>query len=557
MKSALFLLLCFMALAAQASHPDFNTLMNNYKSLEKKGKGKLALKTYSETDAGIPLPVVILNPEAGKKEKRKPFTILINNGIHPGEPDGIDASFNFCSKWLEGKVQFPAHFKIVIIPVYNIEGAINRGCCSRANQNGPEEYGFRGNGRNLDLNRDFIKCDSRNAKAFTKVFHDFRPHVLIDTHVSNGADYQYTMTLLMTQADKLGGSQGKYLRESFTPKLYDGMKKRNQEMVPYVYSRGETPESGVVAFLESPRFATGYAALFGTIGITAETHMLKPYEQRVEATLQLIETIVETAALEEEQILREHKNRPIPAPGSVYECNYRNDTMYREQLSFKGYQHVYKKSEVHSGMRLFYDRNQPIHISIPYFPKCKPTLELTVPKYYIIPVAWEPVIKRLEWNEIPMKKIKKDTSVRVEVYYIEEVKSNAYPYEGHYLHHSVKLRSEQQTVSLHPGDLLVSTQHESWRYLMETLEPLADDSFFHWNFFDAVLNQKEYYSAYVFEDLAAEYLKKHPELKKQLDDKIAADAEFAKDHHAQLDWVYKHSPYYEKSHKRYPVFRLN
>jgi hypothetical protein len=156
-----------------------------------------------------------------------------------------------------------------------------------------------------------------------------------------------------------------------------------------------------------------------------------------------------------------------------------------------------------------------------------------------------------------MKKIKKDTSLQVEVYYIEDVKSNAYPYEGHYLHHSIKLRSEKQMVTLHPGDVLISTQHESWRYIMETLEPLADDSFFHWNFFDAVLNQKEYYSAYVFEDLAADYLKKHPELRKQLEEKIAADADFAKDNHAQLDWVYRHSPWYEKSHKRYPIFRVN
>jgi hypothetical protein len=557
MKSHLLFLFCIVAFSAKASHPDFKTVMNNYKSLEKKSKGKISIKNYSETDAGIPLPVVILNPEAGKKEKRKPFTLLINNGIHPGEPDGIDASFNFCSRWLEGKFKFPSHFKIVIIPVYNIDGALNRNCCSRANQNGPEEYGFRGNGRNLDLNRDFIKCDSRNAKAFTKVFHDFRPQLLIDTHVSNGADYRYTMTLLMTQADKLGGTQGKYLRETFTPKLFEGMKKRNQEMVPYVYSRGETPESGVIAFLESPRFATGYAALFGTIGITAETHMLKPYEQRVEATLQLIETIIETAIMEEEHLVREQMNRHIPSPGSIYSCNFRNDTSYREQLAFKGYQHGYKKSEVHSGMRLYYDRTKPVDLLIPYFPKCKPSLELVVPKFYIIPVAWEPVIKRMEWNEIPMKKIKKDTSLQVEVYYIEDVKSNAYPYEGHYLHHSIKLRSEKQMVTLHPGDVLISTQHESWRYIMETLEPLADDSFFHWNFFDAVLNQKEYYSAYVFEDLAADYLKKHPELRKQLEEKIAADADFAKDNHAQLDWVYRHSPWYEKSHKRYPIFRVN
>ena len=94
------------------------------------------------------------------------------------------------------------------------------------------------------------------------------------------------------------------------------------------------------------------------------------------------------------------------------------------------------------------------------------------------------------------------------------------------------------------------------RYLIETLEPTAPDGFFAWNFFDGILQQKEYYSAYVFEDLAAELLKKDPALKQKLDEKRRADAAFAADANAQLDFVYRNSPYYEAEHLRYPVYRL-
>ena len=102
---------------------------------------------------------------------------------------------------------------IVIIPVYNVGGALNRGSYSRANQNGPEAYGFRGNARNLDLNRDFIKCDSRNARSFNRLFNQWKPDVFVDTHTSNGADYQYVMTLISTQKDRLGGALGEFLTQ--------------------------------------------------------------------------------------------------------------------------------------------------------------------------------------------------------------------------------------------------------------------------------------------------------------------------------------------------------
>jgi len=80
--------------------------------------------------------------------------------------------------------------------------------------------------------------------------------------------------------------------------------------------------------------------------------------------------------------------------------------------------------------------------------------------------------------------------------------------------------------------------------------------FFNWNFFDSILQQKEYYSAYVFEDTAAKLLKDNPKLKAEFEDKKAADPKFATDANAKLDWVYYHSEYYEKSHKKYPVYRL-
>jgi hypothetical protein len=94
------------------------------------------------------------------------------------------------------------------------------------------------------------------------------------------------------------------------------------------------------------------------------------------------------------------------------------------------------------------------------------------------------------------------------------------------------------------------------RYLMEMLEPSGDDSFFAWNFFDGVLQQKEGYSDYRWEELAAQVLMKDTRLQQKLAEKKSKDPIFAADSGAILDFIYKNSPYYEKAFLQYPVYLI-
>ncbi|MDB5281066.1 MAG: Zinc carboxypeptidase, partial [Bacteroidota bacterium] len=165
---------------------------------------QMKLLNYGTTDVGKPLTLIVLSrdkvfdPQLIKKQNKR--VLLINNGIHPGEPEGIDASMMLTRDLLK-KNALPKDVVICIIAVYNIDGCLNRGV-SRINQNGPRAYGFRGNYRNLDLNRDFIKVDSHNALAFEQIVNTWNPEVFLDNHTSDGADYQYVMTLIETQKDK-------------------------------------------------------------------------------------------------------------------------------------------------------------------------------------------------------------------------------------------------------------------------------------------------------------------------------------------------------------------
>jgi hypothetical protein len=540
----------------------YDEVISWYEALDNEYK-EINLSVFDTTDIGRPLHLVVISSEGSRdpmkwREQGK-NVLLINNGIHPGEPEGIDASMMLARDLMSRKDMKKLLETVVvcIIPVYNVDGCLNRNSHSRANQNGPESYGFRGNYRNLDLNRDFIKCDSKNALGFTRIFQWCNPDVFVDTHTSNGADYQYTMTYITTQKDKLNPALSAYLVQHFLPALETGMLQKKHKMSPYVYTVEETPDSGLSGFMDSPRYSTGYAALFNTIGFMPETHMLKPFDERVKSTYDFLHTVL-SVMHEAPAKLAEARSAAIKQSmeSSRHTIDWKQDPAGFTDFEFDGYEAAYKKSDVSGQARLYYDRNKPFSRNIKYFNHFLPGNSVARPVYYIIPQCWAEVIERLQLNGVQMKRLANDTSLLTETYYLRDYKTTARPYEGHYLHSEVKIEIVEQQVNYFRGDYVVDPVQATAGYIMETLEPQCSDSYFAWNFFDAVLGQKEYYSDYVFEDLASELLQKDAGLKARFDKKKAEDKDFAADPRAQLDFIYHNSPYYEKSHLRYPVGRI-
>ena len=531
-----------------------------YKNLAKQS-ALLQVKEMGMTDAGYPLHLVLVSSDGkfnpAQWHKQNKAVILINNGIHPGEPDGIDASMLLVRDIISKKVKLPDNVALAFIPVYNIGGCLNRNSYSRANQNGPVEYGFRGSAQNLDLNRDFTKSDSKEAKAFAQIFHFLDPDILIDNHVSDGADYQHTMTLITTQYDKLGTGLGAWVKEKFEPQLYKGMLEKNWEMVPYVDFASSGPENGMEMFYDPPRYSSGYAALFQTISFIPETHMLKPYKDRVLSTYALMQTFIEkVSANANELITTRTKARSEAQTNKSWPFTWSLDSTKYSLITFKGYEQAFKTSDATGLQRMYYDHSKPYTKQVKYFDVFNPSNFITVPSAYIIPQGWNAVVDLMKLNGVIVNQLTGDTTIEVEAYHIDDYKSLPRPYEKHHKNSGVKVSVMKQKIKFLKGDYFIPLNQQTNRYIVEMLEPTGDDSFFSWNFFDAILQQKEGYSDYRWEDLAAELIKNNPDIKKKLEEKKAADPKFAANASAQLDFIYKNSPYYEPGHNRYPVYRL-
>jgi hypothetical protein len=531
-----------------------------YKNLCKSSR-RITVKEMGPSDAGYPLHLVLVSNDgkfdAAQWHKQNKAVILINNGIHPGEPDGIDASMLLVRDIILKKINLPDNVALAFIPVYNIGGCLNRNSFSRVNQNGPVEYGFRGNAQNLDLNRDFTKSDSREARSFAQIFHWLDPDILIDNHVSDGADYQHTMTLLTTQYDKLGYGLGNWLKTNFEPQLYKGMAEKKWEMVPYVNFEGADFDKGMDMFYDPPRYSSGYAALFQTIAFVPETHMLKPYKDRVLSTYALMQTMIEKAGINATELITQRnkaKNEVLKARS--FPLTWTNDTVQFSTITFKGYEQAFKTSDATGLQRMYYDHNKPFIKQVKFFDVFKPSNFINTPQAYIIPQGWSAVVDLLKLNNVTVKQLSNDSMIEVEAYHIDDYKSLARPYEKHHKNSGVKVSVMKQKIKFLKGAYIIPMNQPANRFIIEMLEPTGDDSYFAWNFFDAILQQKEGYSDYRWEDVAADYLSKNPDLKKKLEDKKAADPKFATNGPAQLDFIYKNSPYYEPGHNRYPVYRL-
>lgn len=514
------------------------------------------LVQIGKTDVGKPLHLFLLAADKQFTARPNRVTLLINNGIHPGEPEGIDACMMLARDLLKSN-KLPKNVLLAIVPVYNVDGCLNRGV-SRVNQNGPESYGFRGNARNLNLNRDYIKAEAENTRAFQTMFQSLKPQVFIDNHTSDGADYQHVLTYFATQKDKLHPLVSGYMTQTFQPAIDKLLTAQGFPPAPYVNHRGDTPESGLIGYNDSPRYSTGYAALFNCFGFTLETHMWKPYPARVKASYVFDEAVMRLCEQEAQTILTNQQRADAAIrQQKTFALSYKLDRSKTDSVIFLGYAAAYKPSEVSGLKRLYYDRSKPFTKRVPYWNNFSIDAQVDKPKAYVIPQAWAEVVGELKRNGVTLQPLRHDTLMTVSAYYITDYKSPQRPYEGHYLHTGVVVRSETQRIQFYQGDYLIPTTQAANRYIVETLEPQGIDSFFAWNFFDSVLDQKEYFSDYIFEDTAAELVKKNPTLRKQLDEKRATDKAFAENADAQLDFIYRQTPYYEKTHNRYPVYRIN
>jgi hypothetical protein len=300
----------------------------------------------------------------------------------------------------------------------------------------------------------------------------------------------------------------------------------------------------------------GYTGLFHTISLTIETHMLKPFPKRVQATLNFMEELIEWAKNNSNRIEQSRQKASIWAQDqSWFRFNYEL-TEELDSISFKGYEHSFPIHKTTGLKRLFYDRSKPYEKMIPYYNKYVPKDSIRIPDFYIVGAQEKEVINRLGVNKVQFRKMTKDSAVAVQSFIVSSFRSLDKPYEGHFKHKEINYELKDQRYLLKPGDIVIPTRQKSAFFVHSVLQTKAEDSYFTWNFFDSYLQEKEYFSNYVFIDKIQEILDSDPILKEEYIRKKTEDESFRNSEWQQLYFIYSQSKYFEPSFMRLPVYQL-
>ncbi len=520
------------------------------------------------SDTGKPLHLFMISGNSdfdpvSIKAKGKTI-ILIMNGIHAGEPVGIDASIQYAIDVLDnrdGAANVLENTVLAIIPVYNIDGSLNRSPYFRMNQDGPEVKGSRRNALNIDLNRDFVKQDSRASKSFASLFHYLDPDIFIDTHTTNGADHQFTMTLIPTLYQKLPPAMGEFFHKEMVATMYERMNSETPwGMCPYVQTirRGDV-RSGLTGFNDHPYFSSGYAALFNTFPFITETLVYKPFPDRVRSTIDFIRMLTEFSSENNEQI------RTLRADAKQYTKHTREfvldwslDRSRHEPFYFRGYEMEESLSPVTGRTINIFNHDKPWEDTVAFYNYYLPSLKVEAPTAYIIPQAWDDVINRMELNGVKMNRLQQDSIIEVEIIFIDSFQASQRPNQGRQLISQATTRTRMVKRQFYQGDVIIYVNQDSNNYIVHMLEPLAPASFFSWGFFNSTLEDGEWFSLYSFENLAYEMLMNNPALLETFENMKASDHDFANDPLAQLQFLYDQLPQSDvvTSADFYPVSRI-
>ena len=525
-----------------------------YRSIGKSGENR-----------DIPLLIAAGRNEftAAAARKSGKAVIFIQAGIHAGEIDGKDAGLALLRDIAIAKTRKDLldNAIILFIPIYNVDGHENRDPYKRINQNGPDEMGFRANATNLNLNRDYMKADAPETRAWLALWNEWKPDLFIDCHVTDGADFRYNVTYEYAHFQEVSPFIKDWMDEHFDGKVVAKVESEGNLLTHYVEFAGREVTGGIATFVATPRYATGYTAVRNRPGLLIETHSLKPYKSRVRGTYDILRYTIEEAGKERASLFEAAKKADAETleRGKTYDANRQfplrlglNDKP--TQILFKGFDYKMEDSQLSGGKRIVYG-TKPVDYTIPRYDEGKVTASVVPPLAYIIPAQYHDVVDLLRAHGVVVTRLEGRLLADVESYRLSEPKWASASFENRItLTAKTTVLKEQRIFPA--GSWMVRMAQENANVAIHLLEPDSPDSLLYWGFFNSTFEQKEYAESYMIEKIAPGLLANDPELKRRFEEKLK-DPEFAKNPGARLRFIYEHSPYFTgQKIGVYPIVRV-
>ena len=478
--------------------------------LAKAAPKTIKLKTFGTTTENRALPLVVVgasDPTPDTVRRTGKLRVYIQGNIHGGEVEGKESAQMLLRDLAAGKHQdWLKNMVLLVAPIYNADGNERVSITNRGRQHGPiGGQGQRPNAQGLDLNRDHMKLDSSEARAFVKLINDYDPHVSMDLHTTNGTRHAYYLTYSPPLNPTTDPTITSLLRNTWFPWVTQSI--RTKYGWDYYYygnvdsGRGAAGERAWRSFDHRPRFNNNYIGLRNRFALLSEAFAYATFKDRITATNRFVEENLDFVAKNASRIRR-----------IVTEADRRN--VIGQRLGLRA-QMVRGPELIEVLMGEVTQEKHPVDghlmdlrkdVKIPEKMADYGTFEATeterVPAAYLIPPGHNDAVELLAAHGILVEPLRNErlssdrqgrpqigrmgASMDVEEFAIESNIQAANAFQNH----RERALTGKWVPSKGPvpeGTVIVPMNQPLARLAFYLLEPRSDDGLVDWNFLDAAL----------------------------------------------------------------------
>ncbi len=409
-----------------------------------------------------------------------------------------------------------------------------------------------------------MKADEPETRAWLKLWNEWKPDFFVDCHVTDGADYQYDLTYQFEHHETVSPAIKNWLETAIEKRAVAATETAGNLLAPYLQFRDNKDyKQGIDEFLATPRFATSYAILRDRPGVLIETHSLKPHKTRVLATRDFLIAMLTEINQNPAELLAANKQAETETLNrfQIYNANSQFPlalalTEQSTPFALKGVESKIEQSEISNSPRVIFDSTKPLNVTIPFYNQTRVAAAVAAPLVYVVPPQWTEVIERLKLHGVKIEQLPQARTFEIETYRLTQPKWAANSFESRIVLRDFKTEKVIERREFPSNSVLIKLQQPNAQIAVHLLEPIAPDSFVRWGFFNSIFEQKEYGEPYILEKIAREMIAKNPDLKREFDEKLKNDREFAGNFYARLTFFFERSEYFDKNIGLYPVGRI-
>lgn len=535
--------------------------------VQKAAPGTIRVSSFGTSGRGFDLPLVIVSSEgaftpAGMRAAGKPV-LLIQSCIHAGEVDGKVATLMILRDIALGRRPDLAEGVITVFaPISNADGHENVSPYNRANQNGPVDgMGYRTTADGTNLNRDFLRLASPEARAMAKLVADVNPDLHVDNHVTNGSDHAWVLTWLVAEAPQLDPGVAAWVGEHL-PKILAETAAAGHLNGPYVeLVSGSDPTAGMIWDVSQPRYSSGYFPLRNRPSILIEMHAHKPFRDRVLANKAFLEELILEAGRSGKNLRREVEAADARTTALGLADAEPSQVVVRwgvaeegETITWPAYEWTFEESVVMGVQRVVYHPPTVREVDLAWRHLPVPELTLPRPRGYVVLPGWPQIENVVAGHRLRVFEVTVETELEVETIRLASPEFASSSFQGVVMVEEFEVSRQTESRKIPAGSLWVPADQPNFEIAVQLFEPEAPDSLVRWGAVSSVFERKIYIGIEVLERLAQDLLQ-DPVVKKEWETAIE-NPDFANDRTARYLWWYRRTPYWDETVGLLPIMRV-